>query len=317
MRTYITQRIVQSIVVIVLVVVIVFLVVHLIPGDPVIALLGSFETATPERIEAVRRQFGLDKSLPEQFGSWVFGLLQGDLGISFRSEATVNSLIARKLPATIELAVAALIVSLLVAIPGGILAAVFHNSVIDYAISIVVTLLMSVPGFWVSIVLIYFVAVNRDWLPPGGYIPLLEDPAESLKRLILPGGTLGILTAAPIMRYLRSSLLEELGLDYIVTARSKGLRERTVLLGHAVRNALIPTLTIVAFQFGNFMIGGVVIIEFVFQWPGIGGLVLDAVFNRDYLVLQSTVLLVAVFVVILNLVVDILYAYIDPRIKFA
>ena len=317
MRTYIIQRILQSIAVVCLVVIIIFIVVRLIPGDPVIALFGSLETGTPERIEAIRRQFGLDRTPLEQFTSWILGLLRGDWGYSFRTETPVTSLLARKFPASLELTVAALVVSLLVAIPGGILAAVYHNSVIDYIVSAFVTLMMSVPGFWVAILLIYFVAVDLRWLPPGGYVPLLQDPAQNLKLLIMPAGTLGILTAAPIMRYLRSSLLEELGLDYIVTARSKGLRESTVLLSHAVRNALIPTVTIIAYQLGSFLIGGVVIIEFVFQWPGIGGLVLDAVFHRDYLVLQSTVLLITLFVVVLNLAVDILYALIDPRIHFA
>jgi peptide/nickel transport system permease protein len=177
-------------------------------------------------------------------------------------------------------------------------------------------LAMSVPGFWVSIMLIYFVAVNHRWLPTGGYIPFTENPLANLRYLILPAGTLGVLTAAPIMRYLRSSLVEELRQDYIVTARSKGLTEYKVVFRHAVRNALIPTVTIVALQFGSSLIGGVVVMEYVFHWQGIGTQLVDAVFNRDYFVLQSICLLVAVSVVILNLAVDILYTFIDPRIVY-
>lgn len=317
MANYIVGRLLQSLVVVVLVVVIVFVVVHLVPGDPVVAMMGGQASVTPEVLTTLRHNWGLDRPLPVQFASWVFGLLRGDLGLSFRSQAPVATLIANALPATLELTIAAVIVSLIIAIPGGIVSAVHENSVLDYIVSGLVTLAMSVPGFWISIILIYFLAVNNHWLPTGGYVPFAEDPKLNLTYLIMPAGILGILTAGPIMRYLRSSLVEELRQDYIVTARSKGLAEYKVLFWHAVRNAMIPTITIVALQFGSFLIGGVVIMEFVFHRPGIGTLLVDSVFGRDYFVLQSTCLLVAVIVVLLNLAVDILYTFIDPRIRIA
>jgi|SRR5579859_1732953 len=316
MKTYIAGRLLQSVVVIILVVVIVFVVIHLVPGDPVVAMMGTQSSVTPQMLATLRHNWGLDRPIYVQFASWVFGLLHGDLGLSFQTQAPVSALLANELPATVELAVASIIVSLLVAVPGGMLSAIYENSPLDYFVTGLVTLAMSVPGFWVSIMLIYLVAVNNRWLPTGGYIPFGEDPLGNLRFLILPAGTLGVLTAAPIMRYLRSSLLDELRQDYIVTARSKGLSEYKVMFRHAARNAMIPTLTIVALQFGSSLIGGVVVMEYVFHWPGIGTQLVDAVFNRDYFVLQSMCLVVAVFVVILNLAVDILYTLLDPRIAY-
>lgn len=317
MWNYIANRLLQSLVVVILVVFIVFVVVHLVPGDPVVAMLGNQSSVTPEMLSTLRHNWGLDRPIYVQFGAWVFGLLRGDLGQSFQTQVPVSTLLANEWPATIELGVAAIIVSLLVAVPGGIISAIYENSPLDYFVTGLVTLAMSVPGFWVSIMLIYFVAVNHRWLPTGGYIPLTKDPLANLRFLILPAGTLGVLTAAPIMRYLRASLVDELRRDYVLTARSKGLAEYKVVFRHAVRNALIPTVTIVALQFGSSLIGGVVVMEYVFNWPGIGTQLVAAVFNRDYFVLQSTCLLIAVFVVILNLAVDIFYTILDPRIAYA
>lgn len=315
MHTYIARRILQSFVVLFLVSTIVFAAIHLVPGDPVMALLGSQANVPPELIEVLRQKWGVDRPVHEQYLTWIAGVLRGDLGVSFYNQVPVSQLIARKLPATIELATASLALSLLVGVSGGIIAALNENSMIDYVVTAFVTLAMSLPGFWVAIMLIYLVSVNLRWLPPGGYVPLVEDPLENLKLLILPAGTLGILISAPIMRFLRSSLLEELRQDYMRTARSKGLTERVVIYRHALRNAMIPTVTMIGLQL-SFLLGGVVIIEYVFEWPGIGWQLVGAIFYRDYFVLQATVLVVAVFVVLVNLAVDLTYAALDPRIRY-
>jgi peptide/nickel transport system permease protein len=315
MYAYMVRRILQSFVVVFLVSTIVFAAIHLVPGDPVMAMLGSQANVTPDLIETLRQKWGVDRPVHEQYLKWISGLVRGDFGFSFFNQVPVTELIARKLPATIELAIASLAVSLLIGVLAGILAAVYENTIIDYAVTTFITLAMSLPGFWVAIVLIYLVSVNLRWLPSGGYVPFVEDPVENLRLLILPAGTLGILIAAPIMRFLRSSLLEELRQDYMRTARSKGLPERVVVYRHALKNAMIPTVTMIGLQL-SFLLGGVVIIEYVFEWPGIGWQLVGAIFYRDYFVLQATVLLVAVFVVFVNLAVDMTYGALDPRIRY-
>lgn len=315
MYSYVAGRVLQSFVVLFLVSTIVFVVVHLVPGDPVIAMQGGQSNATPELIETLRQKWGVDRPVHEQYLKWITGLLRGDLGVSFFNQVPVIELIAAKLPATIELTIASLSLSVCIGVLGGIVAAMHENSAIDYVVTGFVTLAMSLPGFWLGIVLIYLFSVNLGWLPSGGYVPLLEDPVQNLKLLILPAGTLGVLIAAPIMRFLRSSLLQELRQDYMCTARGKGLKERTVIYRHALPNAMISTITIIGLQV-SFLLGGVVIIEYVFEWPGIGWQLVGAIFYRDYYVLEATVLLVAVFVVSVNLAVDLAYGALDPRIRY-
>jgi peptide/nickel transport system permease protein len=227
----------------------------------------------------------------------------------------VRTLIAQRFPATLQLTAAAMVISLAIAIPLGIIAAVRRGSWVDHVTSAVGLVGLSFPNFWLGTLLVLFVSLRLDWLPPFGYTPFIEDPLESLRYLLLPSITLGVSMAAVVMRMTRSSMVEVLGEDFVKTARAKGLAERRVLYGHALKNALIPVLTIIGLQTG-FLFGGAVIIENLFAWPGIGRLTLDGIFQRDYPVVQGTVLFVAVLFVLINLLVDVFYSVLDPRIHY-
>jgi len=290
-----------------------FVLMRVVPGDVARTILG--QNATPEAISALRHQMGLDKSIGAQYTDWLWGLVRGDLGQSLRSGYPVSTLIGQRFPATLELTVAAMVISLMTAIPLGILAAVKRGSWIDHLTAVIGLAGLSIPSFWLGTLLILFVALKLRWLPPFGYTPFFDDPLQSLRHLALPALTLGFSMTAVVMRMTRSSMVEVLGEEFVKTARAKGLIERRVLYGHALKNALIPVLTIIGLQTG-FLFGGAVIIENLFAWPGIGRLTLDGVFQRDYPVVQGSVLFVAVLFVLINLVVDVLYSYLDPRIHY-
>lgn len=292
--------------------VIVFALVHLVPGDPVRLALGT--RFSQDTYDALRERSGLDQPLVQQFFSWLGSALTGDLGVSFRSGDTVASLIAERLPATITLAFASILVALAIAIPLGTISALRPRSFVDRVATVFSQFGISVPEFWMSIVLILVFAGTLGWLPSGGYVPLTEDPAGWLQRLILPAVVTGVVSGSVITRFVRSSVLEALGADHVRTAQAKGLSSRQVFTGHVLRNALLPLVTVTGVQLA-YLLSGVVVVEIVFSWPGLGQLALQSVQARDYPVLQGAILLFAVVFLVINLVVDLLYTAIDPRIR--
>jgi peptide/nickel transport system permease protein len=316
MATYVIRRLLQAVPTLLFVSIIVFTIMRLTPGDPAQAVLGGQAGVSQELVESVRREMGLDKPAYVQYLVWLGNLLRGDLGQSYISRARVADLIAQRLPASLELALAAIVLALLIAVPAGILAAVHRGSWIDHIATTFVTAGVAMPGFWLAMLIVLLFAVFLQLLPPSGYVPFDKDPVGNLRLLALPALTLAILLAAPTMRFLRSSMLDVLGEDYLRAARAKGLSERLVIYRHALKNALIPTVTWVGLQFA-YLIGGSIMVEWVFGWPGVGWMALRAVLSRDYIVVQGTVLLIAAIFVLVNLAVDLLYAFLDPRVRRA
>jgi len=315
MQGYVLRRLLQGIPVLFIVSLIVFLALNLLPGDPVIARQGTMTGAGyDEIVQELRRQMGLDRPLHERYVLWLSKALRGDLGVSYITQKPVLGLIGQKLPATLELTVVAFLIALALAMPTAIIAAAHRGSWFDWAVTGFVTAGMAIPSFWLGIMLMLLFSVRLGWLPAVGYEPLLRDPMANLRHVALPATTLGLIIAAPIMRFLRSSLLEVMRQDYVTVARAKGIAEMTVLGRHVVRNALLSLVTFVGLQFGA-LISGAVIIEWIFAWPGMGWLTVDAVFNRDYSIVQGAVTLAACGFVAINILIDVLYAALDPRVK--
>ncbi|MFD6693453.1 ABC transporter permease [Micromonospora aurantiaca (nom. illeg.)] len=311
MARFVLRRVLQSAVVLVGVTLVVFLLLQLVPGDPVRVALGT--RFDPQTYEALRERAGLDQPLPVQYASYLGHALTGDLGVSFRTGQPVSQIVLERLPATLSLAVTAVVFALLVAFPLGIVAAVRSGSAVDHAARVFSQFGVSVPDFWMGIMGILLFAGVLGWLPPSGYVALTDDPGRWATHVALPAVTVGLVTASILTRFIRSSVLEVLSADYVRTAEAKGLRNRVVIMRHVLRNALIPVVTVVAVQLAS-LLGGVIVIEVLFAWPGIGRLTFDAVQARDYPVLQGAVLLVAALFLLVNLLVDILYARLDPRI---
>ncbi|MBC8990102.1 ABC transporter permease [Micromonospora chalcea] len=311
MARFVLRRALQSAVVLVGVTLVVFLLLQLVPGDPVRVALGT--RFDQETYDALRERAGLDQPLPVQYASYLGHALTGDLGVSFRTGQPVSQIVLERLPATLSLAVTAVLFALLVAFPLGIVAAVRSGSAVDHAARVFSQFGVSVPDFWMGIMGILLFAGVLGWLPPSGYVALTEDPGRWATHVALPAVTVGLVTASILTRFIRSSVLEVLSADYVRTAEAKGLRNRVVIVRHVLRNALIPVVTVVAVQLAS-LLGGVIVIEVLFAWPGIGRLTFDAVQARDYPVLQGAVLLVAGLFLLVNLLVDILYARLDPRI---
>lgn len=313
MTSYVARRLLQAVGVLLGVSVLVFAIIHLVPGDPVRLALGTrFDQAT---YDALRERAGLDQPLLVQYFDWIRGALTGDLGVSFRSGRPVTALILERLPATLSLAGAAIIVALAIAVPLGIVSALRQGSPLDYVATTFSQAGISIPDFWMGILLILFFALRLNLLPPSGYVSLLANPWEWFIHLLMPAVTVGVVSGSILTRFVRSSMLEALGQDFTRTARSKGLREQVVVRRHVLRNALIPVITITGLQLA-YLLSGVIVVERVFAWPGLGLLALDAVQARDYPVLQGAVLLFALFFLLVNLIVDLLYAFIDPRIRY-
>lgn len=288
--------------------------IYAVPGDPVAVIVG--ENGTPEQMQAVRERLGLDKPVIVQYFSWLGNALQGDLGVSIQNREPVRDLIAQRIPATVQLGIAATIVGLLLGIPVAVISALRPNSWIDRSLSGWSALALGVPTFWLGILLILLFAVYLQWLPAAStYVSFLESPWQALLNLLLPAITLGIYVSGIFARFLRASLLGELKADYVRTARSKGLRERDVVGRHVMRNALLPFVTIVGLMMANF-IGGTVVTESVFTYPGLGRLLIQAISTRDYPLIQGCILFILLVFVLINLLVDVLYAYIDPRIDY-
>jgi len=294
--------------------VLVFAINYLIPGDPALIMAGS--EASPEIVATLRQQWGLDQPVYVRYLAWLGNMLTGNLGDSYFSRQTVTQLVGNALPVTLELAILSLLVAVLIAVPTGIVSAVKAGSWFDLAAAALGFIGLSIPSFWLGIVLIYVFAVYLQVLPAGGFTPISGGIGANLQSMILPSIALGTFASTQLMRYLRASLLDVLHADYIRTARAKGLREQTVLLAHAVRNALIPFTTVLGVQMG-YLLGGTVIAESVFALPGIGRLVLTAVLNRDYQVATGIIFLIAASFVLINLAVDLLYPALDPRVRLA
>lgn len=333
MWAYTGRRILGLIPVLIGISLMVFMFLHLIPGNPATVMLG--ERASPERIAELASKLGLDKPLPEQYVRFVGNLLQGDLGSSIFNLLPVREQLATRWPATFELAIAAMLVAIVIGIPLGILAAVRKNSIWDNSSTILSLIGVSMPVFWLGLLLIYLFAVNLQWLPPSGRIgvdagntfktitgffvldSLIQRAhfGEVLSHLILPALTLGTIPLAILTRITRSAMLEVLSQDYVRTARAKGLAERVVIWQHALKNALLPVVTIIGLQFGT-LLGGAILTETIFSWPGIGSWIYEGILNRDYPVVQGGVIFVALVFVIVNLIVDLSYALLDPRIQY-
>jgi peptide/nickel transport system permease protein len=313
MYRYIVGRIIAAIPVLLGISVVVFLLTSLIPGDVVTVMLGMMRS--PQAEATLRRLFGLDQPIYVRYLVWIGSVLRGDLGVSLRTGEPVLHALVTRFPVTIELTILALIIGLIVGIPSGIIAAVKQYSKADYVVSVVSLSGVCLPDFLVGTLLVLIFALWLRVLPPTGYVGLPENPVQNLKLMTLPAFTLGIGSAAVFMRMTRSAMLEVIHNDYVRTARAKGLSERVVLLVHAFRNALIPVVTVVGIDAG-FLLSGVVIVETIFSLPGVGRLALDSVAMRDYPMVQGVVLLVATTFVLVNLVVDILYVYLDPRIRY-
>jgi peptide/nickel transport system permease protein len=313
-RRYIFLRIVQIVLVMVGVTVLCFFMLKITPGDPATAILGV--QASPEEVERVRRALGLDRPWLVQLGIWAGNLLRGDLGASYINKKPVSELILTRLPVTLELTFFSMLLAVLIAIPAGIISAVRRYSWLDYCITSLSLFGVSMPSFWFGILLILVFSLWLGWLPASGYVPWSRGVWPHLRSLILPGAALGLFLTGALARFSRASLVETLVQDYIRTARAKGLSQRQVIVGHALRNALIPTVTVLGIQFGA-LLGGAVIIETVFAFPGVGTMLLTAVNQRDYPVVMGVTLFIALLYTLSNLLVDLVYARLNPRIKFS
>jgi len=309
---YLIQRLAISAVTLVLISLIVFTGVRLIPGDPARVMAGT--DADEAGLADIRQKYGLNDPIPIQYLRWVGLALQGDLGESIRTRESVVKTVARKLPITVELACFAILIALTIAIPVGVLSAVRRNSFWDYLANSLSLCGLSVPSFWLGIMLILLLSVRLGWLPASGFVSFLQEPVANLQRMILPAFVLGTALAAVLMRQTRNSMIEVLSADYIRTAYSKGLAGRTVVFRHAIRNGLIPVVTILGLQTGALM-SGAVVTEQIFVVPGFGRLIVEAVFTRDYPLVQGVVLITASSYVLINLLVDMSYTLLDPRIR--
>jgi len=312
MLSYVLRRLAQAIPVLILASIAVFLILRLIPGDPADTIAG--ENATPEEVEVIRERLGLTDPVPVQYVRWIGDMLQGDLGTSIRTGVPVSELLQLALPPTLELAAASYVIALVIGIPLGTIAGVRPRSIWDWGLSFYTIGTLGVPNFLLGVLLLWFFSVNLGWFPASGRVSFLSDPIGSLEYLFLPSLALGTGLAAVLARYTRTTVQQAMGQDYIRTARAKGLSSSAIVIRHALRNSMIPIITIVALQVGNIMAGAVVI-ERVFTRPGLGRLVVDAIQNRDYLIVQSTLIILVVIFVAMNLLADLAYGFLDPRVR--
>jgi peptide/nickel transport system permease protein len=311
---FLIRRLLLTLPILFIVSVVCFSLINLIPGDPATVILGP--EASEQAKEQMREQLGLNKPIVVQYVDWLGGVLHGDLGESLVDGTPVSQLILQRLPVTLELALGTFLVSLTIAVVAGILSASKKGTWVDYVSTGFALGGISIPHFWLGMMFIIIFAVDLGWLPASGYVPFFEDPAANIAVMILPVLATGLRESAELMRMLRSSLLEELGSDYVRTAFSKGLSRRVVVIRHAVRNALIPFVTASGLQIAA-LLGGLVVTEQVFQLPGVGRLIVESILERDYTVVQGAVLTVTVIVILINVLVDLLYAVIDPRIALS
>jgi peptide/nickel transport system permease protein len=314
MGRYLLRRALESLIAVWLASIVVFVGVRALPGDPAIALSG--EGRDPAANAAVRLRYGLDQPIPVQYVKWAAIALTGDLGTSIRTRNRVTEEIIQRMPVTIELALLAGLVAMAIGVPLGVLAAVRRKGPVDYLAGSVGLLGLSIPTFWLGLVMILVFAIGLDVLPASGYVPFFEDPIENLRRMILPAIVLGVSFGAVLLRQLRSGMIGSLGSDYVRTARAKGLTERQVILGHALRNSLITVVTIIGLELGA-LISGSVVTESIFLIPGFGRLIIEAISRRDYPVIQGVALVSAIAYIAINFIVDVLYSFLNPRVRVA
>ncbi|HWK43317.1 MAG TPA: ABC transporter permease [Stellaceae bacterium] len=312
MTAYLLRRGLVCLPTLLIVTVIVFLLQVLLPGDPALALAG--EDRDPAVIAFIRQEYHLDQPLPVQYAYWIGGVVRGDLGQSIKTKTPVTELIAEKLPVTVELSCLAMLFAVAIGIPAGVVSAVRRGSVWDWVANAVGLFGLSIPSFWLGIMLILVVSVDLGWLPASGYVSPFEDPLQNLRSMIMPAFVLGAASAAVMMRHTRGAMLSAMRADYVRTARAKGLVERVVVVRHGLRNALIPVITLGALELGQ-LLSGAVLTEQVFTIPGFGKLIVDAVFTRDYAVVQGVVLFTATAYLLLNLAADLLYFAVNPRLR--
>jgi peptide/nickel transport system permease protein len=310
---YVVRRLLGALPILLGVSVLVFALLHLIPGDPVLAMLGN--EADPRAVRALRQELGLDRPLPVQYVEWLGRVLRGNLSRSIQTREPVARLILERFPATLELAAAALLLGVSGGVVAGVVSARRRDRPADYLATSLALFGISMPNFWLGILLILVLSLYQGWLPPGGHVGLTVDPLGNLRYLVMPAIVLAVQIAGVVTRTVRSSVLEVLAHDYVRTARGKGLGERRVFYRHALKNALIPVTTVVGLQLGA-LLGGAVITETIFSWPGIGKFLVDAIFSRDFPIVQGIVLLVTVFFILANLAVDVAYVYLDPRVTY-
>ena len=308
------KRLLQVVPTILIVSMLIFLLQHLLPGDPALVMAG--EERDPAVIEQIRRQYRLDQPIPVQYAYWLKGVLTGDLGESMRLKEPVARLVAQKLPVTLQLAAMAMMIALAIGVPAGVVSAVKKDGPWDYAMNVVALWGISTPNFWLGIMLILLFSVKLGWLPASGYVSPFVDPVQSLRTTILPAFVLGNAIAGVLMRHTRAAMLQAMNSDYVRTARAKGLYEKAVVTRHAMRNALTPVITLGALEFGT-LLSGAVLTEQIFTIPGFGKLIVDAVFNRDYAVVQGVVLVTSATYILLNLLADIGYILVNPRLRTA
>jgi peptide/nickel transport system permease protein len=316
MLRYVLSRLLQTIPTLFILSLLVFSLIRLAPGDPAELRMGR-EASKPEnkpKLEALRREMGLDLPIPVQYLIWVRNGLGGDLGVSIKTSRPATELVLSKMPASLELVAGATLFALLVSFPVGIAAATRRGSLVDRLAMAFVGAGLAVPSLWLGLTLILVLSVALHWLPPNGFVPFEQAPLENLRLLAMPAFTLGVYLAATLIRFLRADMIEVLSADYVRTARAKGLHERSVVAQHALRNALIPVLTVAGLETGA-LLGGAVIIEQVFGWSGIGWLTVQSIFDRDYAVVQAAVLFIAVGLTLVNLLVDLGYACLNPRVR--
>lgn len=313
MSGYLLRRLASFVPVLILTSVLVFMLLHLAPGDPVDMIVGE-DRPGPDVIAAIRVQYGFDDPVPVQYLRWAAHAVVGDFGYSYRSRQPVTRLVFERLPATLELSLLSILLGLAIALPLGVVAALRRGTLIDAVASVISALGASMPAFWLGILLIYVFALALRWLPPSGYVSPFEDLALNLRLMVLPVITLGLGYAAVLTRYVRTSMLESLGFDFIRTARAKGLAEPRVIVGHVLRSALIPIVTVLGLETGR-LLGGAVLTETIFALPGMGRLAIDAILSRDFPTMQGAVMFMAIAVLLANLVVDTLYGVLDPRMR--
>jgi peptide/nickel transport system permease protein len=315
MGRYIGIRLAHALVILGIVVVLVFVIARLIPGDAIMAAMaGSVDLHDPQVVARVRQQFGLDQPILVQFGNWIELFVRGDWGTSIGTGEKVLDMFLRRLPITLELFIGATLWSLAIGIPAGIVGALKRNSAADVVVTAGAIIGVSIPTFWEAIVLIYLLAVLVPVFPPSGYVPFSEDPLLNLKAMVLPTFVLGTHSGGLLARYVRSSLLEVLGQDYIRTARAKGFSETAVVTRHALKPGMIPVVTVIGLSWGG-LLAGAFFIEVIFAIPGLGRMSVEAIFQKDFPVIQATLIVVSVNVLLVNLLVDILYGYLDPRVR--
>ena len=313
MWSFALRRVGASLIALWLATIVVFLGVRALPGDPARALAG--EERDEQALAEVRRKYGLDQPVPVQYARWIGYALRGDLGESVRTGLAVTPIITSRIPITLELATLSIVVAIVLGVPTGVAAAVRRGGAIDYAANAIGLFGLSVPNFWLGLMLILVFAINLRWLPASGFVPIVTDPVGNLARMILPAFVLGSGIAAVVMRQLRSAMMSTLDSDYIRTARAKGQRQTLVVWRHALKNASLPVVTIIGIEFA-FLMGGLVVTEQVFNLNGLGKLFVASVTNHDYTMTQALVMLVVTIFIFTNFIVDILYAWLDPRIRY-